>query len=97
MVLEATDFIGEAVNCEKGTVLVHCRMGRSRSVAIAIAYMMRFHSVSFNKCIEEMLKQNSHVCPNLVFVEVLKKLEAKLAEKQQMKDMPTFQGKKTQS
>jgi protein-tyrosine phosphatase len=48
IVSQATDFISSALSSSNGVVLVHCRMGRSRSAAIALAYMMKFQGSNLN-------------------------------------------------
>ena len=51
---EATSAIHRSIQAND-TVLVHCMRGRSRSVSIVIAYLMEYHSLSFDDA-REMIK-----------------------------------------
>ncbi len=44
---ETTEFIHEELS--KGNVLVHCRLGVSRSATIILAYLMRFGKLTYEQ------------------------------------------------
>ncbi|CAL8083383.1 unnamed protein product [Calicophoron daubneyi] len=70
---EALDFIEHSLAV--GGILVHCTMGVSRSAAIVIAYLMRKHSLSYDKALEFVTKRRL-VYPNVGFVNQLKLFES---------------------
>jgi protein-tyrosine phosphatase len=49
---ETTKFIHD--NIENGNVLVHCFMGASRSVAIVVAYLVRYHNFTVEEAIAKI-------------------------------------------
>ncbi len=54
------------------TVLVHCRMGRSRSAAIVMAYIMRSYHYSFEKALQLVQGARPEVRINPEFIEQLR-------------------------
>ncbi|KAK0713646.1 protein-tyrosine phosphatase-like protein, partial [Lasiosphaeria miniovina] len=56
----------------KPRVLVHCRMGISRSTTAVVAYLMRKHSITHREAINQVLGVRSCIFPNAGFVEQLK-------------------------
>lgn len=69
---DALSFIESSLNA--GGILVHCRVGVSRSAAIVIAFLMRKNQLSYD-CALELVVQKRHVCPNIGFVNQLKLFE----------------------
>jgi predicted protein tyrosine phosphatase len=55
-------------------VLVHCALGRSRSVAILIGYLMRMKKISFEEAFYEVKKKKPSAEPNLSFQQQLRSL-----------------------
>lgn len=67
------DFIDESR--KKGSVLVHCFAGVSRSAAIITAYLMRTERISLDDALESLRQSNEAVCPNDGFLEQLSMFE----------------------
>ncbi|CAG2114126.1 unnamed protein product, partial [Medioppia subpectinata] len=53
------------------TVLVHCRLGISRSATVVISYLMVKYGINSNEAIRRVRKQRSNVKPNPYFKEQL--------------------------
>ncbi|CAK60831.1 unnamed protein product (macronuclear) [Paramecium tetraurelia] len=62
----------------KGSVLVHCAAGVSRSAATVIAYLMRKQGMSFQEAFQFARLKRSVVCPNFGFQRQLKQFEREL-------------------
>ncbi|KAF9553220.1 phosphatases II [Agrocybe pediades] len=62
-----------------GNVLVHCQQGISRSPAIIIAYLMRFHRMSYASASSYVLKTRACIKPNKGFVRTLQEWETIVA------------------
>ena len=57
-----TDFIHSALQSDN-TVLVHCAMGISRSPSIVIAYLMRYHCLSYSDALTLVTKCHASTRP----------------------------------
>jgi predicted protein tyrosine phosphatase len=73
-VLAATDYIAEQVDKGK-KVLVHCRAGRSRSVCIVAAYLMRHQGLSKRLAIS-MIAKKRQICLSDGVDEIFRHLRA---------------------
>lgn len=63
-------------NLKKGNILVHCAMGKSRSVAIVIGYLMlKFPSLSYDYLLKYIKSRRSVANPNEGFKRQLLTLE----------------------
>ena len=61
------------ISREKGSrVLVHCKMGISRSASVVIAYAMKAYNMSLEEAIQLVKKKRSCIQPNQAFVSQLK-------------------------
>lgn len=67
------DFIDKAR--ERGTILVHCMAGVSRSAAVIVAYLMKTERLSVKDALSSLRKASSKVCPNKGFMEQLQMFE----------------------
>lgn len=76
---ECFDFIDEAKQAGCGA-LVHCFAGRSRSVTIIIAYLMKRHQMSLSQAFSLVKSKRSQVAPNLGFMAQLRDFEKSLGE-----------------
>ncbi|RWS09276.1 protein phosphatase Slingshot 2-like protein, partial [Dinothrombium tinctorium] len=56
---------------EGGKVLVHCKMGISRSASVVIAYLMKFKNWNLSKSLEYVKKKRNCIQPNTGFLEQL--------------------------
>ncbi|KAL5782521.1 hypothetical protein ACOSP7_007550 [Xanthoceras sorbifolium] len=74
---ECINFIDEAKR-QGGGVLVHCFVGRSRSVTIILAYLMKKRGMSFSQALEHVKSRRPQASPNPGFISQLKELEKSL-------------------
>lgn len=73
----AFEFIEEAK--ERGhSVLVHCHAGKSRSVTIILAYLMKYYSHTLESAVEYVERRKSDISPNLSFMGQLLEFEGSL-------------------
>ena len=71
---EAFSFIDVARDC-KGSVLIHCQAGVSRSPTIAIAYLIKYFSMSTSEAYKFIKLRRSIISPNLNFMGQLLEFE----------------------
>ncbi|KAG9457988.1 hypothetical protein H6P81_002496 [Aristolochia fimbriata] len=74
---ECFDFINEAKR-SGGGVLVHCFAGRSRSVTIILAYLMKTHHMSLSQALDLVKGRRPEISPNHGFITQLRKFERAL-------------------
>lgn len=74
---EATDFIHARLG-EGKRVLVHCQAGISRSATICIAYLMRYHHMSWSAAYMVLKDARPLICPNMGFMTQLAAYEKSL-------------------
>ena len=60
-------------------IFIHCFAGRSRSVAIILAYLMIFHSLSLKSAFHHVRSIRASANPNSHFMHTLKALELEIA------------------
>jgi hypothetical protein len=68
---DATSFI--AAHILRGCVLVHCGAGKSRSVAVVIAYLCRYAGMSFVEAAAFVAERRPGACPAPCFAEAIKR------------------------
>ncbi|XP_057956801.1 dual specificity protein phosphatase 1 isoform X2 [Malania oleifera] len=71
---ECFNFIDEAKRLGGG-VLVHCFVGRSRSVTIVIAYLMKKHGMNLSQALEYVKSRRPQADPNAGFISQLRCFE----------------------
>ncbi|XP_057872659.1 dual specificity protein phosphatase 1 isoform X1 [Cryptomeria japonica] len=86
---ECFTFIDEAKQ-EEGGVLVHCFAGRSRSVTIIVAYLMRTHRMSLCEALELVKSKRPQAAPNQGFLLQLQHLESCLGVVDKPVEKETF-------
>ncbi|KAG8045135.1 hypothetical protein GUJ93_ZPchr0008g13835 [Zizania palustris] len=74
---ECFSFIDESISTG-GNVLVHCFAGRSRSVTIVVAYLMKKHQMSFQSALSLVRSKRPQVAPNEGFMCQLENFEKSL-------------------
>ncbi|KAL1198500.1 Dual specificity protein phosphatase 1 [Cardamine amara subsp. amara] len=79
---ECVDFIDEAKK-QGGSVLVHCFVGKSRSVTIVVAYLMKKHGMSLNQALQHVKSKRPVANPNAGFIKQLQDLEKSMQGKQE--------------
>ncbi|XP_030515622.1 dual specificity protein phosphatase 1-like [Rhodamnia argentea] len=71
---ECIEFIDEAKRLGGG-VLVHCFVGKSRSVTIVVAYLMKKHGMSLSQALEHVKSRRPQASPNSGFIAQLQDYE----------------------
>ncbi|XP_047977974.1 dual specificity protein phosphatase 1-like isoform X2 [Salvia hispanica] len=92
---ECFAFIDEA-KASGGGVLVHCFLGRSRSVTIIIAYLMFKHGMSLSEAVEHVRVKRPTMCPNQGFISQLEEY-AKFLQDAKNKDRAAHEPEKSGS
>ncbi|GAQ82139.1 Dual specificity phosphatase [Klebsormidium nitens] len=73
----AIEFVTKARE-EGGRVLVHCFAGRSRSISVATAVLMKQHSISMDEALARLREKRPIMSPNPGFIEQLRRYEGML-------------------
>ncbi|DBA96975.1 TPA: hypothetical protein ACH3X1_001299 [Trebouxia sp. C0004] len=81
---QATDFIHEAQQ-SGGKLLLHCHEGKSRSITLALAYLMQTKDWTLKEALEFVTQHRPCASPNAGFMTQLLKLEQKLHGKKTVK------------
>lgn len=68
---DATSFI--ATHLRRGCVLVHCGAGKSRSVAVVIAYLCRYAGMRYDEAAAFVAERRPGACPAPCFAEAVKR------------------------
>ena len=71
---ETASYIHDIVSQEQ-KVLVHCRAGKSRSVAIIMSYLMKYQNLTVDQALELIRKTRENVLPNSGFMTQLREYE----------------------
>jgi protein-tyrosine phosphatase len=71
---EANEFINKC-KLEGGTLLVHCKLGISRSASFVIAYLIKNNNLSVEKALNFVKQKRNQIKPNEGFMSQLKKYE----------------------
>ncbi|GMH20011.1 hypothetical protein Nepgr_021852 [Nepenthes gracilis] len=79
---ECFNFIDEAKKMGGG-VLVHCFVGRSRSVTIVVAYLMKKHGMTLSDALELVRSKRPQASPNAGFIKQLEDFEKSLQGSQE--------------
>jgi len=75
---KSNEFLENARNRPDSKVLVHCRMGQSRSCTLVAAYIMSHYKCSLKEALLWIKKHRDAVCPNTGFFVQLQKYEKEL-------------------
>lgn len=76
---QAYNFI-ENARMNHGRVFIHCLAGISRSPALAIAYVMRYLSLSFDDAYKYVKQRRPQISPNFNFIGQLSEYEHKVSK-----------------
>jgi len=71
---EANEFINKC-KLEGGTLLVHCKLGVSRSASFVIAYLIENNNLSVEEALDFVKQKRNQIKPNEGFIIQLKKYE----------------------
>lgn len=74
---ECFNFIDEAKSMG-GAVLVHCFVGRSRSVTVVVAYLMKKQGMSLSQALGHVRSKRTQAAPNSGFMSQLRDYEKSL-------------------
>ncbi|KAK8684973.1 hypothetical protein V6N13_040985 [Hibiscus sabdariffa] len=77
---ECFNFIDEARR-QGGGVLVHCFVGKSRSVTVVVAYLMKKNGMSLSEALEHVRSKRPLAAPNPGFIQQLREFEKSLQGK----------------
>nr|BAK02707.1 predicted protein [Hordeum vulgare subsp. vulgare] len=77
---ECFTFIDEGI-CTGGNVLVHCFAGRSRSVTVVLAYLMKKHQMNLQSAMSLVRSKRPQIAPNAGFMSQLVNFEKSLQGK----------------
>ncbi|XP_056174961.1 dual specificity protein phosphatase 1-like isoform X3 [Syzygium oleosum] len=71
------DFVYKVIAAKRlgGGVLVHCFVGKSRSVTIVVAYLMKKHGMSLSQALEHVKSRRRQASPNSGFISQLQEYE----------------------
>lgn len=73
--VESINSNNNADDDDKGNVLVHCQLGKSRSASIVISYLIKEMNMSFNESYKFLKEKRKNISPNNGFIMKLKNLE----------------------
>jgi len=71
-----------------GSVLVHCQMGKSRSVTVAAACLMLAHGMGWRDALQQVQRARPQAAPNIGFLRQLRQLETTLLAAREEVDQP---------
>ena len=71
---QANEFINQA-RADGSVILIHCKLGISRSAAIIIAYLIKYYGFNVNSALKFIKQQRDRINPNKGFIEQLFKYE----------------------
>lgn len=71
----SNEFLEKALATTNGKVLIHCRAGRSRSVALCAAFLITRRGMSLDEAWEAIREARPCARPNLGFWDQLRKIE----------------------
>lgn len=77
---EISDYIHQTLTTNPGAkLLVHCFAGHSRSASMVIAYLMKYHDMTYDEALDLVKKNRETASPNDGFVTQLRSYGQKLA------------------
>ncbi len=81
---KANAFINQ-VRSKGGIILIHCKLGISRSPSFVLAYLMKYYNFSFENALKFLRKRRPQVNPNEGFMDYLDKYEKLFKRKERKK------------
>jgi atypical dual specificity phosphatase len=58
---------------KKNKLFIHCLVGRSRSVTILIAYLIKYHKINLDESLKLIKSKREYINPSLKLIDFLKK------------------------
>ncbi|KAJ6250496.1 dual specificity protein phosphatase [Anaeramoeba flamelloides] len=77
-ITKIVDKVADVINENDSKILVHCRLGISRSSTVIIYYLMKYHNLRYQEAYDWVKSCRFLIDPNPGFVKQLKELEKKL-------------------
>tara|TARA_B000000557_G_C20778993_1_gene445575 strand:- start:173 stop:862 length:690 start_codon:yes stop_codon:yes gene_type:complete len=65
------------VNNNRSNVLIHCLVGRSRSVTIVMAYLMKYHDMDVDQALKYVVDKRSYANPSITLLNSLREMYQK--------------------
>ena len=81
---QSNEYINK-VRLAGGIILIHCKLGISRSAALVIAYLIKYYGFDFDSALKFIKNQRVRINPNIGFVEQLKEYEKTVKNKNKKK------------
>ena len=69
-------------------ILIHCKLGRSRSVSILIAYMVKYYDFNVKQAMEFIKSKRKQIKPNYGFIKQLYSYERYISNLKNINNLP---------
>ena len=80
----------ESARKNSDNILIHCKLGRSRSVSILIAYMIRYYDFNVKKALEFIQAKRKQIKPNDGFIKQLYSYERYISNSKYINNRPNM-------
>ena len=72
---KGNQFIRESLNNNDGNILIHCKEGKSRSITLLMAYLIKYQNENTNSAYKIIKAKRQSAMPNLGFMYKLREYE----------------------
>lgn len=73
--LEEMNKLIDFIKTDDRNILIHCVMGKSRSVTVVLYYLMKIHNMSLENALEFLNKKRNVINPSICFIKYLQNIE----------------------